>query len=161
MISTAISSVVHHVPASLDIDIRIHVTRGVNGSDSKGSISEEEVSSSSHDPEKSPVADEQSRPTSIILEHPDINVSYGRPDIPAILKAESDATRGGKISISSKLSSNNFKSFVADSVSLEVCGSESMVRSARSSLGLEASNPARILRGGADISLFIEGFGYA
>jgi hypothetical protein len=43
----------------------------------------------------------------------------------------------------------------------KVCGSDSMVHSVRSALGMSVSGPAAVMRGGASVSLFVEGFGYA
>ena len=42
-----------------------------------------------------------------------------------------------------------------------VCGSESMVQSSRSAVGLRTSGIGAVLKGGASVSLFVEGFGYA
>jgi ferric-chelate reductase len=43
---------------------------------------------------------------------------------------------------------------------LEVCGSDSMVHSTRSALGMGISGPTAIMKGGASVSLFVESFGY-
>lgn len=44
---------------------------------------------------------------------------------------------------------------------LSVCGSDSMVQSSRSALGLGTAGMKAVLKGGASVSLFIEGFAYA
>ncbi|KAF5318205.1 hypothetical protein D9758_018628 [Tetrapyrgos nigripes] len=71
-----------------------------------------------------------------------VTVSSGRPDLPSILEDEIAQTRDGTVCVVS-------------------CGSQSVARAVRKSLGLSVGGLGTIMRGGASVTLHEETFGYA
>ncbi|KZP33754.1 hypothetical protein FIBSPDRAFT_810265 [Athelia psychrophila] len=124
-------------PQALKIDIRIHLT-GSNGP-SEESI-EKSASSSSTSVEK-PTPQGQ-LDLEALTGFAEVSLYDGRPDIAAIMTEEVQVTRNGRMGVA-------------------VCGSDSMVQSSRSALGLGTAGMKAVLKGGASVSLFIEGFAYA
>lgn len=91
-----------------------------------------------------------------------VKLNVGRPDIPNILKEETDAGRGGRMGVSGTIFCIlKNKVDILKYCEPKVCGSNSMVHSTRSALGMDVSGPAAVMKGGASVSLFVEGFGYA
>lgn len=86
-ISDVLSKAIKLVPASLTIDIRIHVT-GSGQQDFSASQSFDDDSVHSRDNE------EKSKRSASIVEAPCVQVASGRPDIQAILREEQENTIG-------------------------------------------------------------------
>jgi ferric-chelate reductase len=91
-----------------------------------------------------------------------VRLILGRPNIPDILKEEADAVHGGRMGVSGTLfPTSKPEQNVLKYCESEVCGSNSMVHSTRSALGMNVSGPAAVMKGGASVSLYVEVFGYA
>ncbi|KAF7980574.1 hypothetical protein HWV62_37747 [Athelia sp. TMB] len=120
----------------LSVDIRIHNTGPPRAIGSEEYLEKSAASSSTS------VQDTAISHTDTLGALPGVTIRDGRPDIAAIIREEAQAVRGGRMGVA-------------------VCGSDSMVQSSRSALGLETSGIGAVLKGGASVSLFIEGFGYA
>ncbi|KAF8436560.1 ferric reductase NAD binding domain-containing protein [Boletus edulis BED1] len=72
---------------------------------------------------------------------PSVRMEYGRPDLKATLRGEVSTAIG--------------------SMSVTVCGSQSLTRSVRRALRFPVSGPYSILSGGPSVTLHTESFGYA
>ncbi|KAH0828785.1 putative ferric reductase [Lanmaoa asiatica] len=72
---------------------------------------------------------------------PSARLEYGRPDLKSILHGEVNTATG--------------------SMSVTVCGSQSLTRSVRRALRFPVSGPSSILSGGPSVTLHVESFGYA
>jgi ferric-chelate reductase len=170
LISPTITKVLRTAPPTLEIDIRIHVTQHDSGSipsqKSRSTFFSEnhEISTSSHqrDPEKVVISELSDKQASSMLDLSAVSLISGRPNIPDILKEEADAVRGGRMGVSGTLFSiSRSKQNLLKYRDPEVCGSNSMIHSTRSALGMNVSGPAAVMKGGASVSLFVEVFGYA
>jgi hypothetical protein len=165
MISPAITKALCTVPQYLSTDIHIHITGNSTTSPVSGSTLPNEGyenSTSTHHRDAEKVAcPEPSDKKPLDLRTVMLNV--GRPSIPDILKEELDAMCGGRMGVSGTYFCivKSIDILRECDHELKVCGSDSMVNSTRSALGMSVSGPAAVMKGGASVSLFVEGFGYA
>ncbi|EJD53556.1 hypothetical protein AURDEDRAFT_156793 [Auricularia subglabra TFB-10046 SS5] len=131
-ISSALADALSVVPPHLEIEPRIYVTRAsANGTLQSLSYSEEDLSVSSDDGEKKKGAE-----TLLNI----LRAEVGRPDVPALLRAEIEAAQGGRVSV-------------------DVAGPGGLAKSVRAVLRSDAVGPSAVLRGGATVSLHVETFG--
>jgi len=72
---------------------------------------------------------------------PSVRLENGRPDLKSILRGEVNTATG--------------------SMSVTVCGSQSLARTVRRALRFPVSGPYSILSGGPSVTLHVESFGYA
>ncbi|KAJ4488390.1 ferric reductase NAD binding domain-containing protein [Lentinula aciculospora] len=71
-----------------------------------------------------------------------LTMAQGRPSLESLLREEAEETRGGSMWVT-------------------VCGSRSIASAVRKGLQFPISGPLTLLRGGADVTLQVESFGYA
>ncbi|EMD32363.1 hypothetical protein CERSUDRAFT_118730 [Gelatoporia subvermispora B] len=76
-----------------------------------------------------------------MIEFPSVQVVGGRPDFQVLLKEEAETTSGR--------------------MSVTVCGSQAIARACRAALKFPTSSPASVTKGGPDVVLHVESFGYA
>jgi len=76
-----------------------------------------------------------------MIEFPSVQVVSGRPDFQTLLREEAEGTVGR--------------------MSVTVCGSQAIARACRAALRFPTSSPASVARGGPDVELHVESFGYA
>ncbi|OJT05986.1 Ferric/cupric reductase transmembrane component 2 [Trametes pubescens] len=132
-VSKALTEALELAPAGLDISIRLFVTSGSTpGLVPADSWNEDDSVHSSEG-----TATGKSRPSSL-LNFSAVQVSQGRPDLPALLRAEVDANVGR--------------------LSVTVCGSQGVARACRSALRIPVST---VVEGGPSVVLHVESFGYA
>ncbi|KAH8827296.1 ferric reductase NAD binding domain-containing protein [Flagelloscypha sp. PMI_526] len=137
-IADALKNALARAPETLSVEVLVYNTGAqdletYNWDDSR-SIRDADLS----DPAE---AEKKSSPPPSILDAPNFKLLEGRPDLSALLTAESEATSG--------------------TLSVSVCGSSSIASAVRSALSFSVSGPSSILRGSANVKLHIESFGYA
>ncbi|KAL1938751.1 hypothetical protein VTO73DRAFT_11354 [Trametes versicolor] len=133
-VSKALTEALELAPQGLDISIRLFVTSGsAPGLVPADSWNEDDSIHSSVEG----TAIGKSRPSSL-LNFSAVQVSQGRPDLPALLRAEVDANVGR--------------------LSVTVCGSQGVARACRSALRIPVST---VVEGGPSVVLHVESFGYA
>ncbi|TBU43175.1 ferric reductase NAD binding domain-containing protein [Dichomitus squalens] len=135
-VSKALSKALELAPSDLEISIRIYVTgRSASNETALRQVKSWNEDDSIHSSEGTTVG--KSRPPSL-LNFPAVQVNQGRPDIPALLHDEVDATTGR--------------------ISVTVCGSQGIARACRKALRVPISTG---LNGGPSVVLHVESFGYA
>ncbi|KAG8825926.1 hypothetical protein FRC19_010185 [Serendipita sp. 401] len=128
----------------IDIELCIHVSRPDDNLPSLAKLEELE------DP-VSPTSPDKKRSSEVVLEKPSsdnspstptesqLKVTIGRPDIPRLLSDEIQSSKGP--------------------VAVVGCGPSHMTQAIRTSLCSGPAGPSAILKGGAEVSMFIESFG--
>ncbi|KAJ3737340.1 ferric reductase NAD binding domain-containing protein [Lentinula guzmanii] len=164
-ISSVLAQALSITPDSLKVAVRIYVTGssisnspdvpalGYESPEATPSISSVEVDSS-HTPvfekaqETLPIKNQDNvlvdNPMSLsaFVNLPSVTMRQGRPSLTNLLKEEAEETRGGSMCVA-------------------VCGSRSIASAVRKGLQFPVSGPLTVLRGGANVSLHVESFGYA
>ncbi|KAI0354097.1 iron reductase [Trametes cingulata] len=131
-VSTALTRALELAPSNIEIAVRIFVTGGSAPSlNREGSYSEDESVHSSEE------AGGKTKPASL-LTLPAVQVAEGRPDLSALIKEQVEVNTGR--------------------LSVTVCGSQGIARTCREALRLPASTA---LKGGPNVVLHVESFGYA
>ncbi|EED82571.1 hypothetical iron reductase [Postia placenta Mad-698-R] len=137
-VSKALQQALELAPPFLDISVRIYVTSGeplpVTNQRAFDDDSIHEGGSDAHSGEKSSAVIS-------LLDFSAVQVSSGRPDLHALLRDEVAAV-SGRLSVS-------------------VCGSQAISRACRSALNFPVGSPAASLKGGPNVILHVESFGYA
>ncbi|KAI0777451.1 iron reductase [Trametes elegans] len=132
-VSDALAKALDLAPSDMEIAIRIFVTSGDATSLAPGQTPSEDDSvhsSENTDPEKTRA--------SSLLNLAAVQVSVGRPDLPALLRNEIESGTGR--------------------LSVTVCGSQGIKQACRSALKVPITS---VLRGGPSVVLHVESFGYA
>ncbi|KAI0644002.1 iron reductase [Trametes meyenii] len=132
-ISKALTQALELAPNGIEISIRIFITSG--NSIPAPQEREWNEDDSVHSSEGTAVG--RSRPSSL-LNFSAVQVSQGRPDIPALLRDEVEVNTGR--------------------LSVTVCGSQGIARACRAALRIPIST---VLSGGPSVVLHVESFGYA
>ncbi|KAI0746278.1 iron reductase [Daedaleopsis nitida] len=137
-ISNALTKALELAPSELEIVIRIYVTdRSSSLGSALNQIRSWNEDDSIHSSEGTSTAGKHSRPASL-LNFSAVQVSQGRPDLPALLQDQIDANTGR--------------------LSVTVCGSQGIARACRKALRVPLSTA---LNGGPSVVLHVESFGYA
>ncbi|KAH9855455.1 iron reductase [Lenzites betulinus] len=132
-IAKALTEALELAPADLEISIRLFVTSGsAPGNAPERTWNDDD---SVHSDEGTAIG--KSRPSSL-LNFSSVQVTEGRPDLPALLRDKVEASAGR--------------------VSVTVCGSQGIARACRAALRIPL---ATTLNGGPSVVLHVESFGYA
>ncbi|KAH9918057.1 iron reductase [Fomitopsis serialis] len=133
-ISKALKQVLELTPPSLKIFIQIYVTAGEPPVTSEKAYDDDSVHNSSG-------SEDKGTPAASLSDFTAVSFNTGRPDLRAILRDEVAVTTGR--------------------MSVTVCGSQAIARDCRAALRFPVSGPSETLKGGADVILHVESFGYA
>jgi hypothetical protein len=154
------------------LDLRIHVSRAGGSVPALSHDSEEKLGQSLVSPTEKQgsvyTAAKESRPDitaveevstqgghSTPLRHASLFTRLGRPDIPAIIREEIEASKG-PISVNGKL----FYCYLSlKTQPIPACGPTRLTNAVRSALNSGPAGPSAILHGGAPVSMHIENFG--
>ncbi|KAH9838053.1 iron reductase [Rhodofomes roseus] len=134
-ISKALKQALELAPPTLKISIQIYVTAGEPPVTSEKAYDDDSVH------EGSGSSQEKDTPTPSLSEFTAVSLHTGRPDLRSILRDEVSVTTGR--------------------MSVTVCGSQAIARACRAALRFPVSGPSETLKGGADVILHVESFGYA
>ncbi|KZT71188.1 iron reductase [Daedalea quercina L-15889] len=135
-ISKVLKQAIELAPPSLAISIQIYVTAGEPPVTSEKAYDDDSIHESSD-----VASQEKGTPASSLSDFAAVSFNAGRPDLSAILRDEVAVTTGR--------------------MSVTVCGSQAIARSCRKALRFPVSGPSQTLKGGPDVILHVESFGYA
>ncbi|KAI0725205.1 iron reductase [Fomitopsis betulina] len=134
-ISKALKQALELAPPSLKISVQIYVTAGEPPVTSEKAYDDDSVHNDASG------SDEKGSPAPSLADFSAVSFNAGRPDLRAILRDEASVATGR--------------------MSVTVCGSQAIARACRSALSFPVSGPSTTLRGGPDVVLHVEAFGYA
>ncbi|KZT71201.1 iron reductase [Daedalea quercina L-15889] len=133
-VSKALKQALELAPPSLTISIQIYVTAGEPPVTSDKAYDDDSVHNSAG-------SEEKGTPTPSLSDFSAVSFGAGRPDLRVILRDEVAVTTGR--------------------MSVTVCGSQAIARACRAALRFPVSGPSETLKGGPDVVLHVESFGYA